>query len=311
MCLTLVKITLMARYDLFLNRDVPLPDIFQYNEVPKRFKNQFIHFWEKFIRQSQIDRGAKDELFSLVNRTLCIELGEASLHPTIRDKESEFNFTFRNTEELRMQLSMIELYLRMSESIQKLAYQYHWQLDYTSDDLIEDVNYRFKENGVGYYYTNNRIIRVDSNFLHEQALKITLHLLSDPAFKNVQDEFLLAHEHFRFDRNGESLNECLKAFESTMKIICGLKEYPFKATDSSSILIQVLFSNNFIPPYLNNATTSLRQLLVSSIPTIRNKNSGHGKGMNEIEIPSHLVAYSLNMTGSTIRYLVEQYNKTK
>lgn len=40
------------------------------------------------------------------------------------------------------------------------------------------------------------------------------------AFRNAEVEFLRAHEAYRAQRLSEALNEALKAFESTMKIVC-------------------------------------------------------------------------------------------
>ena len=44
-------------------------------------------------------------------------------------------------------------------------------------DTIEEMNQRFRENGVGYQYENDQIIRVDSEFIHAEAVKPALQLL--------------------------------------------------------------------------------------------------------------------------------------
>lgn len=44
-------------------------------------------------------------------------------------------------------------------------------------------------------------------------------VLSDKRYKGASQEFLAANEHYRHGRYKECLNDCLKAFESTMKII--------------------------------------------------------------------------------------------
>ena len=90
-----------------------------------------------------------------------------------------------------------------------------------------------------------------------------------------------------------------------MKIICTQKAFPYDQKDASTKLIQVLFDNNFIPPYLQNEVTALRATLQGGIPTIRNKNSAHGQGPVGITVNDSLASYCLNLTGSTIKFLLE------
>jgi hypothetical protein len=52
--------------------------------------------------------------------------------------------------------------------------------------------------------------------------------------------------------------------------------------------------------------SSLRSLLESGIPTLRNRVGGHGQGEKTITAEDHLARFALNMTGSNIIFLVEQ-----
>ncbi|WP_390834051.1 DUF7014 domain-containing protein, partial [Calothrix parietina] len=45
--------------------------------------------------------------------------------------------------------------------------------------------------------------------------------------------------------------------------------------------------------------------LESGIPTVRNKNAGHGQGSQSIAVPQHFAAYQLHLTASTILFLLE------
>ncbi|MEI6950699.1 hypothetical protein V9K67_26185 [Paraflavisolibacter sp. H34] len=125
-------------------------------------------------------------------------------------------------------------------------------------------------------------------------------------FQNANEEFLKAHDHYRHGRNKECLSECLKAFESVMKIICTQKGWPHDEKDTSSKLLKICFDNNLIPQYLQTQFTSLRAVLDSGIPTIRNRIGGHGQGSEKKEAADQLVRYALNLTGSNIIFLIEQ-----
>jgi len=117
---------------------------------------------------------------------------------------------------------------------------------------------------------------------------------------------LKAHEHYRNGRNKECLTECLKAFESTIKIICAEKGWTFDPTDSARKLIQICFQNLLVPTFTQNQFTSLQNLLESGIPTIRNKLGGHGQGQTPQKVDDEMTRYGLNLTGANIIFLIEQ-----
>ena len=178
------------------------------------------------------------------------------------------------------------------------------------DDAIEELNQRFKEHGVGYQFTNGQIIRIDSEFTHTEIVKPALRLLNQKQYAGAQQEFLKAHEHYRKGNAKEALNECLKAFESVMKAICDKRRWNYSKNATSKPLIQVCFDNGLIPSFWQSHYSSLRNLLESSVPTGRNKLSGHGQGTTPEAVPDYLVAYMLNMTASAIVFLAEADEKT-
>src|SRR5262249_17861479 len=85
---------------------------------------------------------------------------------------------------------------------------------------MEEVSARFQEHAVGYEFKEGRFIRIDSAFLHQAVVDPAMELLRESYLAGADQEFAKAHEHFRHRRFGECINECLKAFESTMKAIC-------------------------------------------------------------------------------------------
>ncbi len=113
------------------------------------------------------------------------------------------------------------------------------------------------------------------------------------------------HDHYSHGRNKEALIDGLKAFESTLKIICNERGFPFDPHDTSKKLIAILLNNNFIPIYHESNLAAIRNTLESGIPTVRNKTSGHGQGVEKITVDDSLASYGLNITGYAIRFLVE------
>lgn len=90
-----------------------------------------------------------------------------------------------------------------------------------------------------------------------------------------------------------------------MKIICSKRGWTFTPNDTAKKLIDVCLANGLIPAYWQSHFTSLRSMLESSVPTVRNKTSGHGQGAVIQDVPDHLASYVLHMTAATILFLVK------
>lgn len=217
--------------------------------------------------------------------------------------EALYDF-FLQTDSIEQALDVVELSVRYIEQVVP-----NWRHDEdrkaTAASVIDELNLRFKEAGVGYQYESGEIIRVDSELLHQEAVKPTLRLLSQAGYEGANEEFLRSHEHYRHGRHKEALNEALKAFESTMKIICAKRGWPVESTATASRLLDTCFNNGLLPALLQAHFGGVRATLEAGIPTLRNKAAGHGQGAKAVQVPSYLVAYALNVTASAIRLMCE------
>jgi len=131
-----------------------------------------------------------------------------------------------------------------------------------------------------------------------------LSLLADKRYAGAQKEFLTAHQHYRKGENEQAISEALKAFESTMKSICAKRKWIHKDTDTAKQLLDVCVREGLIPPALQSEFSALRSVLESGVPTIRNRQSGHGAGVAPRNVPSHLAAYALQLAAASIVFLV-------
>lgn len=302
-------------FDLFSKRQKKLkgdiPDVYVYDNIPNALRVQIIHIWYDIL-------GNSDDYYSyyknvklaykLIVDTLCREYGLFHLpsHDTYGSRMylNELANFLLNEKDIEKIIDVIELSFKVI-SVYTGDYNYlnrNNRLELI-ENAINELNYRFKEHGVGFQFVENEIIRIDSELIHSEAVKPALKLLNEKNYKGAQEEFLSAYEHYRHGKNKESLNDCLKAFESTMKSICDKHKWQYKSGDTAKNLIQICFDNNLIPSFWQGQFTSLRSMLESSIPTGRNKLSGHGQGTEPIIIPNYLVAYMLHMTASTLVFL--------
>ena len=203
-------------------------------------------------------------------------------------------------------LSQVELTFRLIEGyVSKYEYQQSLREKTDSEDSICELNARFLEHGVGYQFESGQIIRIDSTLLHSEVMKPALHLLSQPEYEGANAEFLQAHKHYRHGIYKGTVSECLKAFESVLKIICHKQQWAYKQSDNAKRLIDICFENQLVPNYQQLQFSSLRSILETGVPTPRNKASAHGQGVASITVPSHLAQYVLHLTASTVLFLSE------
>lgn len=304
-------------FDLFSKRQKrargEMPDVYVYDKLPPPLRVQIVHIIRDAFGEDGRHTDDVHKAYEFVKETLCREFGVFELvqYPK-SNQESVFNF-FLEQESVEHALDVVELCFRYIQLViaEDRSYLYNIRRKIEPDDAVAELNERFKEHGVGYQFESGEIIRVDSQFLHAEAVKPTLEVLRDKDFKGANEEFLKAHEHYRHGRYKECLVDALKAFESTMKTICSLRGWQTQPTDTAKNLIAACMSNGLFPVYFDSQFSSIRSLLESGVPTLRNKNGGHGQGAAPVAVPEYLARYTLNLTASTILFMVDAHQATK
>jgi hypothetical protein len=306
----------MAIFDLFSKRmkrqKIDVQEVYIYDDIPSKLRIQIVHILKDCLgneREFADYHAQVRDGYEYIVDALCREYGVFQLRESKGYErhvmEELFNF-FLNESDCEKTLDVIELSFKFIDGYaRQYDYRHRPESSELSDHAIQELNARFKENGVGYQFEGGEIIRVDSQFIHAESVKPALQLLNNRKYTGVQQEFLNAFEHYRHKRYKESINEALKAFESTMKAICKKQRWPYSEKDTSKPLLEICFKNNLIPEFWQSHMGGLRSVLEGGIPTGRNRLGGHGQGADLIEVPEHIAAYILHLTASTIVYLVK------
>lgn len=302
----------MSRFDLYSKRQKrskgEVPEVYIYDSIPYDLRVKIVFIIRDLIGRGKYDNSRTEGAYKTIHNLLCREYGKFVLNDYSSYEQKVVNFLLetQNTDEA---LDIIELLFYTMGVISEKhfdEYRRNVNVKMTLKEAIGELNYRFQEHGIGYQFEQKEIIKVDSQYMHAEVVKTVLLLLSSEKFIGASDEFLKAHEHYRHGRNKECLNDCLKAFESTLKIICGEKEWHFNDSDTARKLIQICFENGLVPSFTQNQFSSLQNLLLSGIPTIRNKLGGHGQGQVPQKVDDGMTRYALNLTGANIIFLIEQ-----
>ncbi len=292
------------------------PVIYQYDVLPHPFRVQVFRILENVIGEEK--RGLQTVSTQRTNELNPSAIWNAMWRTLSFEKGLSTNRTGGHPDVLQYLLSMpkvtvldqldtIEIAFRVIGSIPlDSQYQYRFYCDMTSDDGIVELNRRLQQHDLGYAFEGGILIRIDSQFMHSEVVSPALQLLGTVGFEGAQDEFLKAHEHFRHGRNEEAIGDALKAFESTMKHICDVRGWTVSGNATAKDLIKAVTENGLFPKSLESHINSLRTIL-EGLPTVRNKNAGHGSGKEKRHVPDEMAAYALHLSASNIVFLIESY----
>lgn len=310
------SLTIVSLRDFFSKRaaraaKAGAPDVYQYDDLPDAFRVQVVHIWQRALGDycpQSVSRlyGPPPSIWEAIETDIAEEHGVFRLGNERDPFERVANYFLRAKESgkaldvIEAVFTAIEHYVRPDLHYASIYVKQH------PDDAIADLNRRFREHGIGYQYANEQVMRIDSQYMHAEAVKPALVLLSAPGFAGPLDEFMRAHKHYRDGKHKEAINEALKAFESTMKSICDQRGWAYdKNKDAAKALIEVVLREGLVPTYLQTAFGGLRAVLEGAVPTARNRTSGHGQGAAPTVVPEYFAAYVLHMTASNIVFLIE------
>ena len=311
----------MKIYELFSKRQKKLrgevPDVYQYETIPPKLRVQIVYIWKdvwgEVDSRNYRQFGEPLNVYEVIHKVLGREHGVFRIEKGDDYDEIVLNFLL-HTEETEEVIDIIEVSFRYIDRVirdnlnifraARLPYGSK-NLRLSPDQAINELNYRFREHGVGYQYESGQIIKMDSQIIHSEVVKPVLHFLSNPMYKNANEEFLQAHGHYRKGNYKDCINNCLNAFESCLKVICQKRGWSYRQNDSANRLISIVFENELIPPLMQSHFSGLRSALESGVPTVRNNWTGHGQGPEEITVPEYIAAYILHLIASNILLLAE------
>jgi hypothetical protein len=289
------------------NKDKQIADVYQYETLPEKLKVQIVHIVRDSIGTDVSYNDLPSSVFTSIYSAICRELGVFSLAPNSKSNfEAVFNYFIKCNDTL-VCLDIIELTFGIIDNfVRENCWRFKQCDGYIQepDSAIEELNFRFKESSVGYQFLSGEIVRVDSQFIHSETIIPILKILGeDPRYSGANQEFLSAHSHYRHGRYKETLVDCLKSFESLIKGICEKRGWVYKKTDNAKNLITICFEKNLIPSYMQNQFSSLRVILESGVPTVRNKEGGHGQGAEIVNVSEHLASYMIHLTATNLIFL--------
>lgn len=188
------------------------------------------------------------------------------------------------------------------------------------DAAIDECIVRMREAGFGYRYVKGEgvVIRVDSEFAHQENVIAPLTLLVDKKFQGAEREFVEAHMRLRHGDFAGVMSEAIKSLESTLKTICHERGWsdeigksklrPEKAA-LKDLVNYVIKTKGLITSRSQNFFEGLVKTLEDGAGPLRNQaGASHGAGRVPVDIKEYEATYCLGIVGAAIRLLVDAHN---
>jgi hypothetical protein len=306
----------VAVFDLFSKRrkaaaKAGKSDVFIYYELPRHFRVQVAHIWNDLVGQFNSSQ-LVNARWEVIHNAYAREKGVFRLTEDYDIQARCINYFLKCDAEDA--LDLIELSFRRMGEIcgdHPDFYLQNMGIHVSAKSAINELNHRFLEHGLGYEFTNEKIIRIDSKFVHAEVVRPALALLNEPGFEKANEEFMAAHRHYREGSYKDCVVAANRAFETTLKTICAKKKWAVSVGDRASELITVVRNNGLFPPYLERGFDSYIAALKTGLPGVRNNAGGHGDDPNAPRVPEYIARYALNLAASNILLAMEAFKGSK
>lgn len=286
--------------------EIDKKDYFDYDKIPQetRQKVSFVIKENAFFigyDRIEIHRVPHEDLSDL-RYHICKHKGIPNINNEILDREAINRWLIECS--VIDFLRTIEIFLHIRQNDNSEGNEDRLQ------KVIQEINDIFDIDKIGYEIVECKIIRRDSKYLHKEAIKQTISLLQSHSFKGPLEEFENAlSKYLEKDYKG-TISEANKAYESTMKAILTKLGISYAPSDTASILIKKFYDNDLIFSHTESFTNNLNEIL-KGLPTLRNKQSGHGQGLDPQNVDKSYAEFALHLCGSFIVFLISRYDELK
>jgi AbiJ N-terminal domain 4/Domain of unknown function (DUF7014)/HEPN domain len=255
----------MPIWDFFSSREAEAQrsgDVWTYDRVPDRLRVQVSNIVREALGTTDVhdrDNNARP-IYERINATVAHEHGIDSLGDDRALAHDQVHSCLRTSTNTKLWLDVVELCFFSIEKVRGPLRSHNRKLaniTITAAEAVAELNERFRLAGFGYRYEGGNIIRVSSEFLHQEATRPALVLLSDRRFAGANDEFRAAHDHLKAGENKDCIVDASNALESTMKAICEAKGWTYQKGARASDLLKVLREKKLFPEFAEKAFEQL------------------------------------------------------
>jgi hypothetical protein len=237
-----------------------------------------------------------DDLCSAYGRDLLVDFTDAAARRDLRSPERQLPDHVATCPDLEV-MDYIDAVFQISASL--IEEQGGADPVEEPHRLGAEINRIFEEEGVGYRWTEGRLVRFDGEITHTEAIVPALAVLATGRFGAARAEFEEAVADFGRGAHRDALTNANAAFESVLKIITG------RDKGTAGELIPEARRQGLIPNYLGTSVENFEKLM-HGLPAARaQQGSSHGLGDRPVEADERLARLVLTVAAALITFMAD------
>jgi hypothetical protein len=265
------------------------PDVYTYDRIPEKLRNQITHIWTRSFGNGREDHS---------------QATYREMEQKILDAEGRqylaLNQSGINACRFWLQICPTDAVIDIVELSARIM------LQNSDQESVEEINYRFRQNGIGFQFEGGQFIKIDDQFVHAEVVRPAIGLLtSDSTYAAAASEFMTAHQHYREGSNQDAVVAANRAFESTLKAICTKRGWPFDKGARASDLVKTVRQHELFPAHLDSVFDTYIAMMKSGLPEVRNNAGGHGPAPGDAKVPDYIAAYAIHLSAANIVAAIE------
>ena len=169
-----------------------------------------------------------------------------------------------------------------------------------------ELNSLFEINNSLWRLVNKSIIRVDSEYLHNEVIAKTQFLLKENAAAGALEEFSEAVSCLTGGRTKDAVINAHKSVESVMKICLDTKEHK-----TFGELLRLIIDSGLVPEYYEDFLTHFEKLAVGAAKERNLPARAHGQGADPTEVPKPLAEFAVHLAGAVNYFLIKRWIESR
>ncbi len=165
-----------------------------------------------------------------------------------------------------------------------------------------ELNTIFEIHNSAWRIVNATVFLVDSEYLHNEVVAKTQMLLRENSVAGALEEFTEAVSCLTGGRTKDAVVNAHKSVESVMKTVLGTKRHPQFKT-----LLQNIIKSGIIPNYYEEFLEHFEKLALGVAIERNRPGSGHGQGVEPIEVPKSLAEFAVHLAATVNLFLIKRW----
>ena len=268
-------------------------------EIPDESRSKIIKCLEKNNHSSGINYDPNNQWIStIIEETILEWLNEYGVDEISESNEiskgnyhSEFQFLITNYGAASI-FDFIEIAMK------------HMERDNRENCRIK-INQIFDIHECPWRISDGEFFKLDANFMGERLSANAHDALAANTFTGAAQEFAKARQLLGANEVKDSILYAGKSFESVMKVMTGLNHA------NADKLIQAMLTQGYFDDLPDGFKSGFGEQVLKTLPTMRNKLSGHGQGSDIIEIPAAYGELSIQLAAAFHNFLITKHLERK